>query len=354
MDKTLKLREAKRNKNDEFYTLLEDIEKEICHYRKHLKNKTVYCNADNPFRSNFFKYFVNNFNNLKLKKLVATCYSSDKLLSSKDTLHSHGALKAVVKYVPDGFLVNSETDVENLFKLPGNKLVKLEGDGDFRSNECVKILKKSDIVVTNPPFSLFRDLLDLLKTYDKQFILLGNQNVITFKNLFPRLVNNEVILGVSTHSGPRFFIVPDSYPTVGEMKIKEGKRAIGVPGVRWFTNINHGIVPEFLELNESYSPEKYPEYDNFAGVIEVSVTKQIPKDFDGIMGVPITFLDKYNPKQFEIIGSSKTGVMDFLRTKKYSKDEYKNAGSLNSSSAYPLPNGELKLTYARIFIRRKQ
>ena len=268
------LHSAKKEKNDEFYTQLEDIEKECVHYVKHFKDKIVLCNCNDVLHKNFTLYFYRNFKTLGLKKLIATGYKVDG---------EHGK---VCSY--DG---NEWT------------MKMLEGDGGYSTDECIEFLKESDIVVTNPPFSLFRDYVAQLMEYDKKFIILGNQNAITYKEIFPLIMSNKIWFGQSIHSGDREFGVPDDYPlnAAGTRVDEKGHKFIRVKGVRWYTNLDYKDRHEEMILVESFSEEKYPHYDNY-DAIEVKETKLIPKDYDGMMGVPITFLDKYNPDQFEIVG----------------------------------------------------
>lgn len=276
---------AKRAKNDEFYTQLTDIEKELRHYRKHFKDKTVLCNCDDPFESNFFKYFVLNFNRLGLKKLITTCYEGSAVAEYRNGKAK--PYKAVVTTVHDttGDGGIDMEDVLNLFELGENELVELKGDGDFRSDECLALLDEADIVVTNPPFSLFREYVATLMEHEKKFITIGNQNAITYKEIFPLLKDDDVWLG-STH--PKEFIQRD-----GTIK-KFGN-------ICWFTNLDIKKRHEELILVKRYTSKEYPHYDNY-DAIEVNRVVNIPCDYAGVMGVPITFMDKYNPEQFEIIG----------------------------------------------------
>jgi hypothetical protein len=274
MSKNSNLHKAKREKNDEFYTQLSDIEKELVHYKEHFKGKKVYCNCDDATWSNFYKYFYDNFKNLELKELVSTYYKGDG--------------STVYKTSYDGI---SET------KTP------LKQNGDFRSNECINILKEADIVVTNPPFSLFREYVAQLMEHEKKFLIIGNMNAITYKEIFPLIKDNKLWLGQSIHSGDREFRVPDNYPleASGYRTDKEGNKYIRVKGVRWFTNLDYKERHEDLILVKEYLEKDYPKYDNY-NVINVDKTNEIPKDYKDVMGVPITFIDKYNPDQFEILG----------------------------------------------------
>ena len=356
---------ASKAKKDEFYTQLVDIEAELKHYRKHFEGKTVLCNCDDPYESNFFKYFAMNFNFLKLKKLVATCYHSSPIvgeqLSIFDTMPSEcvgkkRAYKIEITEVEDcnGDGAIDFFDVEILLRSRKNALSLLEGDGDFRSSECVAILKEADIVVTNPPFSLFIEYVTQLVEYDKKFLIIGNQNAITYKEIFPLIMQNQLWLGVSMNGSNRYFRVPDDYPlTEATGKIVDGKKYAFVKSVVWFTNLEVAKRREKIDLFKKYSPELYPQYDNY-DAIEVSRVTEIPEDYSGVMGVPITFLHKYNPEQFEIVGMAKRGAGDpKLKTKEYTKAEFQNYSDLNAGPVL-ITNGVPKNTFPRILIRRKR
>ena len=276
MSNNSNLHKAKKAKNDEFYTQLSDIENELRHYRGHFRGKVVYCNCDDARESNFFKYFSMNFEFLGLKKLISTGYKKD----------GRG-----VKLVYDGDRNGNRTvDDEEV------QVTELEGDGDFRSPECVELLKQADIVVTNPPFSLFREYVAQLVGHGKKFLIIGNMNAITYKEIFPLIKANRLWLGFGTDS---WYRVPDDFDDRPGVKIEDGKKYFKVKS-RWFTNLDHKKCHEFLTLTEKYDPEKYPKYDNY-DAINVDKVNDIPKDYAGVMGVPITFLDKYNPEQFEIV-----------------------------------------------------
>jgi hypothetical protein len=292
------LHAAKASKQDEFYTQLPDIEKELKHYAKHFKGKTVLCNCDDPKVSNFFHYFSHKFHTLKLKKLITTCYKN----VDPDIFSKHEG-KRGLRLVYNGELTPGGR-VPSLSKLD---TLPLEEDGDFRSDECIELLKQADIVVTNPPFSLFREYLAQLVKHEKKFLIIGNQNAIKYKGPFELIQENKLWLGASIHSGDREFGVPAHYPlnAAGTRVDKTGNKFIRVKGVRWFTNLDYAERHEDLKLFKTYSPEAYPTYVNF-DAIEVSKTLDIPVDYDGLMGVPITFLDKYNPDQFEILGTNRT------------------------------------------------
>lgn len=355
---------AKSAKKDEFYTQLTDIEKEMRHYRDHFNGKTVLCNCDDPYESNFFKYFALNFNLLGLKKLIATCYTGSpiaqkefNLFSEPETpMVSRKAYKAIVTKVYDktGDGAVDMQDVEALFRTRENEITELNGDGDFRSPECLALLDEADIVVTNPPFSLFREYLAILLSHGKHFIIIGNVNAITYKEVFPLVMYNRLWFGASIHSGDRAFYVPNDYPlnAAGCGVDELGRRYIRVKGVRWYTNLDIKQRHEKMILVKRYSPNEYPSYDNY-DAIEVSKTTDIPRDYAGWMGVPITFLDKYCPEQFEIIGMAKRGAGDpALKSHVYGKEEYPNYSDLNAGPTLWV-NGELKNTYPRILIRNK-
>ena len=341
------LRDAKRAKKDEFYTQLRDIEVELYHYRRHFKGKTVLCNCDDPRVSNFFRFFSYQFEFLGLKKLIATCYKSQE----RDLFSRNDCEKAIwLEYTGD----------KNGNKIPDAEEIGIhhfEGDGDFRSDECIDLLKQADIVVTNPPFSLFREYLAQLMEYKKKFLIIGHMNALTYKEVFPLFRDNKVWYGVSIHSGDREFGVPQSYPlqAAGYRVDDKGNKFIRVKGVRWFTNLDHAQRHEELILFKRYKeePELFPRYDNY-DAIEVPHTAWIPEDYDGMMGVPITFLDKYCPDQFEIVGMAKRGAGDpALRSKVYTKEDYPNYSDLNAGPTLWV-NGTLVNTYPRVLIRPKK
>jgi len=356
------LEQAKRNKADEFYTQLSDIEAELRHYKQHFKGKTVLCNCDDPFESNFFKFFAMNFNHLELKKLIATCYATSPVASEQLSMFDILPLKGQVTEYKHPYKIeitevrdeNQDgavdlSDVEYLLKNRENTLSLLEGDGDFRSAECIKLLEEADIVATNPPFSLFREYVAQLIEYEKKFVIIGNVNSITYKDVFGLFSENKVWLGQSIHSGDREFRVPDYYPlqAAGYRVDENGVKYIRVKGVRWFTNMDVPVRHETLTLYKQYSPEDNPRYANYDAV-EVSKTAEIPYDYDGEMGVPITFLDKYNPEQFEIIGSSR-----FLGRP---MSEIAPKGSYVSGGIrfyLPKEDGTYRCLYDRIVIKRK-
>lgn len=314
---------AKTAKKDEFYTQLTDIERELQHYWPHFRDKVVLCNCDDPYESNFFKYFALRFNQLGLKKLICTCYNGSPV-QGNELMIDFGdfsdepkkiAYKVEITEVKDmnGDGAVDLSDVRYLLQNDNNVLSTLK-TGDFRDPECIELLKQSDIVVTNPPFSLFREYIAQLMEYEKKFIIIGHQNAITYKEIFPLIKDNKVWLGYGFKGGAAHFYSPyEDVATASNHK----KDMIRVSGVNWFTNLEIAKRNEDLDLVCRYSPEEYPNYDNY-DAIEVSKTSDIPFDYDGYMGVPITFLDKYNPEQFEIITLG-IGEGNFTPTKKYQK-----------------------------------
>lgn len=294
--KNRNLNQAKSSKKDEFYTQLSDIERELKNYKQHFPGKVVYCNCDDPRVSNFFHYFSYNFEKLGLKKLIATCYKNQ----NRDLFSRNDSERAI-------YLEYDGTKSGNNVPDPDEIGIKhLQGNGDFRSPEAIELLKRADIVVTNPPFSLFREYVAQLVEYEKQFLIMGSLNAITYKEVFQLIKGNLLWFGPSIRSGDREFGVPDDYPlnAAGCRIDDKGNKYIRVKGVRWFTNLDYKERHEDLILYETYNPEDYPTYDNY-DAIEVSKTKEIPKDYDGVMGVPVTFLDKYNKDQFEILGCNR-------------------------------------------------
>lgn len=339
------LNKAKEAKKDEFYTQLEDINNEVRHYREHFRGKTVLCNCDDPRVSNFFKYFAYNFEFLGLKKLIATCYKSKNV-----HLFSEGKSEQAVYLIYEGDKNgNHIPDDDEIEVLP------LKGDGDFRSLECIEFLKEADIVVTNPPFSLFREYVAQLIKYDKKFLIIGNINAISYKEIFPLIKDNLMWLGASIHSGDRKFYVPDDYElkAAGCGVDETGRKYIRVKGVRWFTNLDYKERHEDLILYKAYSPVEYPKYENY-DAIEISKTSEIPMDYDGLMGVPLTFLDKYNPDQFEIIGHAHGDQGVEMGLKPYDRALKVINKGLRDGDLYYLKDGVPVLPYRRIIIRRKQ
>ena len=412
------LQDAKRQKNDEFYTQLVDIEQELKHYKQHFEGKTVLCNCDDPYESNFFRYFALNFNALKLKKLIATSYDTSPIAYTQLDIFGgesapipnpvRRAYKVEITEVAD-FNADGATDlgdVEYLLRNKANTLTLLKGNGDFRSEECIALLKEADIVVTNPPFSLFREYLAQMIAFKKSFLIIGNQNAITYKEVFPLIKDDKMWLGY--HSGAQEFVVP-KYNNANNTYVDEhGVKKAKFGNICWFTNLDFQKRHEELVLYKKYNPQDYPKYDNYEA-IEVSKVADIPCDYfpsdgcSGEMGVPITYLDKHNPDQFEIVkfrkgdddkdltytvhvptiladrqtdaelrrisGSSSSarcnGVMGVPITflGKFNPDQFEiiglAAGNIRGLAGIPSTTGKDgpyicgKLRYGRIFIRRK-
>lgn len=372
MAKKSNLTKARISKNDEFHTRLEDIENELKHYKEHFADKIVYCNADDPRVSNFFHYFSYNFKSLNLKKLITTCYKNQNM--DLFSLQDH---ESAIALVYEGEKDNGRVPtVENI------GVIELKHDGDFRSPEAIAFLKEADVVVTNPPFSLFRDYINQLVEYEKKFVVIGNMNAISYKEIFPLIKDNKIWTGYKSFGGGMDMIVPDSVfdeDSAGAFKVDdEGNYIKNIMGVIWFTNIETQKRNEELILYKKYNPIDYPTYDNY-NAIDVSKVSDIPKDYDGVMGVPITFLHKYNPDQFEILGIN-TSYSDELNhelvktTKKYKNAQQisktgkiSNGNKINDSSTIintEKPNetyylvdgieGYITITYARLFIRNKK
>ena len=339
---------AKRNKKDEFYTQLSDIENELRHYKSHFKNKVVFCNCDDPRVSNFFKYFVLNFEHLGLKKVIATCYKNQ----NADLFSQHKCEKAVYLTITPPLLKKLKLEHGGELTVDSFKDIKalpLEGNGDFRSLECIELLKQSDIVCTNPPFSLFREYVAQLVKYNKKFLIIGNQNAITYKDIFSLIQSNKLWLGSALSYIA--FKVPDYYEEKStRFWIDEnGQKWRSLGNACWFTNLDYAKRHESLILYRKYNPEEYPKYVNY-DAIEVAKTKDIPVDYDGLMGVPITFLDKYCPEQFQILGISLEQAVPM--TTVAPNGIYQKGGP-----AFYLPDTEenhYKRLYCRIIIKRKQ
>ena len=344
------LAQAKDAKKDEFYTQLDDIAKELKYYKPYFRDKVVLCNCDDPYESNFFKYFALNFNTLGLKKLIATCYNGSPIsgeelpllfelpsVAGEDRqayrvpkkIAYKVEINEVLDYNGDGRV--DLADVRYLIQNDKNVLSVLKGNGSFDSPECIELLKQADIVVTNPPFSLFREYLALLDKYNKQFLVIGNTNALTYKETFRMFQQDKIRTGYTNFNVGMFFQVPDSWEKFHH--IENGKKIARVSTSCWFTNLPVAKHNEDLILYKHYTPEEYPKYDNY-DAINVNAYNDIPCDYEGVMGVPVTFLDKYNPDQFEIKGAMTTTKVD----------EY-NFG-------YPYINGTK--IYARILIRRKR
>jgi len=347
------LHRASRAKNDEFYTQLRDIENELKHYKDQFRGKIVYCNCDDPYESNFFNYFASNFNALGLKKLITTSYSGSPIAGKQLPLLEIEGLKRIkpkdaeahrieINEVPD---INKDgaislEDVKQLLKHKANVSAPLKGNGDFRSEECIELLKQSDIVCTNPPFSLFREYVAQLVEYKKKFLILGDQNAITYKEIFKLIKENKLWLGYD-NGGTKWFQVPDDYdiPTESRKKFVNGVKYFSMGRILWFTNLDTTKRHEELVLYKKYNPKEYPKYDNY-DAIEVSRYSDIPMDYNGVMGVPITFLSQYNPDQFEIVGWSRHN------------DQGMDGGYWKGGKSDATING--KEVYRRILIRNKK
>jgi len=340
------LGDAKKNKKDEFYTQLFDIERELKNYKNHFRGKIVYCNCDDPRVSNFFHYFSYNFEHLGLKKLIATCYKSQSI----DLFSTNDSEKAVyLEYFGD----KNKNKIPDLDEIEINHL---KGDGDFRSKECIELLNEADIVVTNPPFSLFREYISQLIEYKKDFLIVGHQNAVKYKEIFPLMRDNKIWLGFGFKGSAGHFIndTYENYATASDKK--DGM--IRVSGVHWFTNLDIKKRHEDLILYKKYTPEEYPKFENF-DAINVNVTKDIPCDYSGFMGVPITFMDKYNPDQFEIIGVGiarlglEIGISPYTPEHKRYRKEVQKRGAVNGD-LYMMKNGEVTVPYARVIIKNKK
>lgn len=371
------LQNAKNAKKDEYYTQLVDIELELKHYRHHFQDKVVFCNCDDPYESNFFKYFALNFNKLGLKKLIATCYDGSPVLGNELLLDfgfttddpKKVAYKVEITEVKDynGDGAINLADVAYLMQNDKNVISILKGNGDFRSQECIELLKEADIIVTNPPFSLFREYLAQLVEYKKQFLILGNKNSLTYKEVFKLIQENKLWIGYRNINQDMWFIVPEN-----EEKIVNGLKVRHIMAC-WYTNLDLPKRHEELVLFKQYSSDEYPRYENY-DAINVDKVTDIPCDYYDIIGVPITFMDKYNPDQFDIIALGIVGSCEFLNNRKMEildksgkptgKFTYNAKGTLykkynpkvDKSPAFKdVETGELYASiYARILIRRKK
>lgn len=344
---------AKTAKKDEFYTQYVDIQKEVEAYLEYdsstFRDKTVYCNCDDPFESNFFKYFAANFNRLGLRKLITTSYDGSSIAGGQITFDEYTegngerekpkAICVEIEEVTDldGDGAVGIEDVKLFLERNPHSRRPLSGGGDFRSDECIELLKEADIVVTNPPFSLFREFMALLAKHEKKLLVIGNLQALTYKEIFPLIAADRLWMGVTIHSGDREFRVPDHYPlnASGHRTDENGSKYIRVKGVRWYTNLDHGrrhqelplmSMQDNLRFNKKLNGKSaYETYENYAA-IEISFTDAIPNDYEGVMGVPITFLDKYNPEQFEILGTTESNDKDnAFRTRHYTSQECRDA-----------------------------
>jgi hypothetical protein len=386
------LTKAKRAKNDEFYTQYSDIQKEIEAYLEYdpntFKDKIVYSNCDDPFESNFFRYFVLNFKRLGLKQLITTSYKPSPVANTQIGLFGDDVTLEPVKGRPkitaNKFIINQVGDVdgdgsftlqdiaEQLKANKHNEWTPLKGDGDFRSDECIELLKQADIVVTNPPFSLFREYINQLFEYKKKFLIIGSLNAITYKEIFPLIKQNKVWLGnnARVNGGAMFYEIPEAVVNldqVREIKTNEQGKKIyitRVQGVRWFTNLEHGRLHQPIPLMTEadaikFSTKKlFEKYENF-DAIEVSLVKNIPGDYPGIMGVPISFLDKYSPEQFEIVGLGianlglEAGVKPYKPEHKKYRKEVQGRGAVDGD-LYIMKDGDVTVPFARILIKHRK
>lgn len=340
-----KLHTAKQQKLDEFYTQLADIENELKHYKDQFRGKVVFCNCDDPYISNFFHYFAYKFEALGLKKLITTCYKNRQAGLFSENKDDQAVY---LEYTGD----------KNGDRIPSPEeigVMPLKEDGDFRSAECIELLKQADIVVTNPPFSLFREYVAQLIEFDKKFLIIGNKNAITYKDVFKLIKSNKLWTGYRGFSGGMWFYTTDDSENYD--RVDNGRKLKNVPSI-WFTNLDTTKRHEELDLWKKYTPEEYPKYENY-NAINVDKISEIPKDYGVAMGVPITFLDKYNPKQFEIIGLGISnsgigiGVKPYKEEHKKYRKEIQRRGAVDGD-LYMITNGIVDVPYARILIKNKK
>lgn len=360
------LHNAKKEKNDEFYTQLSDIEQEMKHYKEQFKGKTIFCNCDDPYESNFFKYFAMNFNYLGLKKLIATCYVSSPVMYTQLSLFDDMEQSVVdpkkKPYKVEITEVGDENgdgafdldDIKQLLKNKKNVCKVLKGDGDFRSDECIELLKEADIVVTNPPFSLFREYIAQLTEYKKKFIVIGNLNATHYKEIFPLIRDNKMWLGYGFQGGNAYFSIPSSNKTdyaAGVYNPDTG--LVKFRNCAWFTNLDIQKRHEDLILYKQYNPEEYPRYENF-DAIDVNSVKAIPCDYYDVMGVPINFLEVHNPEQFEILGLAHGNLGVELGIRPYDRSLKPLNKGLRDGDFYYMKDGKPQIPFIRIAIRRKE
>ena len=373
--KNARLSKAKNAKNDEFYTQLVDIENELRHYKKHFKNKTVFCNCDDPYESNFVKYFAMNFNALGLKKLIATCYATSPVMYTQLNLFGEeeessvidGGKKPYVIEITEVTDKNGDgavdlTDFELILKK--NKPKILKGDGDFRSEECIEFLKEADIVVTNPPFSLFKEYVAQLIEYDKKFLIIGDLNIITYKEIFPLFQHNKMWAGYGFNITMIFQSPYENYLDSNQKYVTsrgyDPKRFLKRPKNCWYTNLPVKYKNEKTILYKHYTPEDYPRYDNY-DAIEVPTINDIPCDYNGLMGVPISFIGRINTEQFEIVGASNLPeTLDGIKPlgkewiQKYRQQGGTGHYTANMKSLAFSGNGKNKIIFSRLIIRKKE
>lgn len=337
------LNRAKEAKKDEFYTQLEDINNELRHYRDHFRGKTVLCNCDDPRVSNFFTYFAYNFEYLGLRRLITTCYKNRDI-----DLFSQNQAEQAVYLIYEG-----DRNGDNIPNADEIGVRPLRGDGDFRSRECIELLKEADIVVTNPPFSLFREYVAQLMEYEKKFLIIGSQNAVKYKEIFPLLRDNKIWLGYN--NGGMAFKVPDYYEErATRFWIDEtGQKWRSLGNVCWFTNLEIKKRHEDIILYKHYTPEEYPRYENY-NAINVNKVEEMPCDYDGAMGVPITFMDKYNPDQFEILGMAHGDAGVELGLKPYDRSLKQLNKGLRDGDLYYMKDGMPIVPYTRILIRKRK
>jgi len=361
------LHKAAKAKNDEFYTQLADIEKEIRHYKNQFRGKTVYCNCDDPYESNFFKYFAANFKALGLKKLITTSYVPSPIAGGQlplfeiEGLNPDGKepfkieINEVKDFDSDGAV--GLTDVEWLLRHDANVATPLKEGGDFRSKECIELLKEADIVVTNPPFSLFREYLAQLTKYKKKFLIIGNTNSMTYREVFKLFKEDKIRTGYTNFNVGMFFAVPDDWEKFHHID-EHGNKIARVSTSCWLTNLEVAKHKEDVTLYKKYNPEEYPKYENY-DAINVNKYTDIPCDYDGFIGVPITFLDKHNPEQFEIIGLGisssgiEIGVQPYKEEHKKYRKEVQKRGAVDGD-LYMMKDGIVEVPYARVIIKNKQ
>lgn len=361
--------QAKDNDNDEFYTVYQTIQDEINHYEKHFEGKTVLCNCDDPYESNFFQFFIRNFNYLKLKRLICTCYSGSPMGFVQMSIFDDFDQPATNKY---GYVIDidsvpmkngrgvTDEDIDNLLHSESRGVKKLKGNGDFRSEECIEYLKQADIVVTNPPFSLLKEYIPQLIQYNKKFLIIASMQCVKYKEVFPLIAAGKMWAGFK-YNETLEFIMPDSYELKGKAFVDANNKKHGfVPGICWFTNLDYEKRHEEFIMTKKYSPDIYHKYDNF-DAIEVKEVADIPKDYDGMMGVPISFLGQLNPDQFELIGSSDLPdtlpgitILGKEWISKYRKQGGTGHYTANMKSVGYSAEGKYKIIFSRLIIRNKR